>query len=141
MLSLPKVLLLSEDAEESANLQEILGHSAFLSLSRDLSETKRNLEKDDCDVVFCAWSFYRGFWNGWLQVMRERYPDIPVVILSRNGGEREWLEVLEAGAFDLLAFPCQRLSVLGVVQQAMVSHEAKKLNRLAALERVERNVN
>ena len=140
MLPIPKVLLLTGDAQEADLLQEILGNYAFLVYARNISEAKYHLEKIDCDVLFCSWSFYQGFWNDWLQEIRECYPDLPVVILSQNGGTQELLEVLDKGAFDLLAFPCQRPTAIGVVAQAVVSHEARKLRRFAPLTVVKQRV-
>ena len=34
-------------------------------------------------------------------------PDLPVIIICRLGGEKEWAGVLESGAFDLLVAPYQ----------------------------------
>lgn len=128
---MPKVLLLTSDEEEASILLKILGNYALLVRAKNLSEMSRRLEEEGCDLLLCAWVFYRSFWNGALQEVRERYPDLPVVILSRTGGEREWLEVLEAGAFDLLGIPCQKSALLSVIEQAVVSHETRKARRLA----------
>ena len=133
MLCTLKVLVLTGDEEEACHLQEILGNYAFLVHAKDVAEVAFRLEEESCDVLFCAWAFYRDFWNGALQGMRDRYPDLPVVVLSRTGSEREWLEVLEAGAFDLLAFPCQKTALLGVVEQAADSHEARRARKLAIM--------
>lgn len=124
MRSMPKVKLLTADENEACSLQEILGDYAQLVHARNLWEMRNRLEEDGCDVLFCEWAFFRGFWNGALQNMRKHNPDLPVAILSRTDGEPEWLEVLEAGAFDLLGLPCQRPTLVGVVEQAILSHEA-----------------
>ncbi|MBI4458547.1 MAG: hypothetical protein HY648_00635 [Acidobacteria bacterium] len=131
---MPNVLLLTEDEKEACSLQEVLGDYARLVHARGLLELESRLEEGPCDVLICAWSFYAGFWNGALQEIRQRYPDLPVVILSRTGGEREWVEVLRTGAFDLLAFPWREPTVLAVIEQAVVSHKGRKLHRVAAVQ-------
>jgi hypothetical protein len=65
----PKVLLLTGDENEGRSLQEILGDYADLVRVHGLSEMESHLEEGNCDVLFCAWAFYRAFWNGALQEM------------------------------------------------------------------------
>ncbi len=134
---MPRILLLTADENEACTLQEILGDYAHLVHARNLWEMRSRLEEDGCDVFFCAWAFYRGFWNGAFQEVRERYPELPVVVLSHTSGAPEWLEVLEAGAFDFLRFPCQKPTLVGVVEQAIISHEARKARNFAGLRRAE----
>ncbi len=129
MLCMPKVLLLTRDENEARSLQEILGNYARLVRARGLLEAESHLEKGNCNVLFCSWAFYRAFWNGALQEMCDRYPALPVVVLSHTGGEREWLEVLEVGAFDLLALPCEKPALVALVKQAVVSNQARKVQR------------
>lgn len=137
---MPKILLLTGDENEARGLQEILGDYAGLVRVRGLSEMESHLKEGNCDVLFCAWPFYRAFWNGELQEMRDRYPALPVVVLSHTGGEREWLEVLDAGAFDLLSLPCQKPALLGVIEQAVVSHQVRKVRRFEGMRQAEQRV-
>ncbi|OFW12908.1 MAG: hypothetical protein A3H27_07825 [Acidobacteria bacterium RIFCSPLOWO2_02_FULL_59_13] len=137
MLMTPKVLLLTNDDTEAFSLLEILGNYAFLVHARDISEVKSRLEENSCDVLLCAWSFYQPNWDGALQEVRERDPDLPVIVLSRTGGEREWIEVIEAGAFDLLAVPWQESTFRAVVGQAVVSHDARRVRKLADMGSIE----
>jgi DNA-binding NtrC family response regulator len=134
---MPKLLLLTADENEACTLKTILGDFAHLVHARNLWEMRSRMEEDCWDVFFCAWTFYWGFWDGALQEFRERYPDLPVVVISRTGGEQEWLEVLEAGAFDLIGLPCQTPTLMGVVEQAIVSHEAQKAQKFGGLRRAE----
>jgi DNA-binding NtrC family response regulator len=133
MPSVPKVLLLTGDENEASHYQKILGDYALLTHARDIWEMNRHLEEESCDALFCAWAFYQAFWYSELQEMRQRYPELPVVILSRTGGEREWLEVLEAGAFDLLGLPCQRTTLIPLVEHAVVSNEVRQARKIGCL--------
>lgn len=60
-----------------------------------------------------------------LQRMREQYPDLPMVVLSRTGGEPQWFEVLVGGAIDLLVPPYTEHDLLPAVEYAVASYEAR----------------
>ena len=128
MLNEPKVLLISSDETEASTWEEILRDHAMLKSVRSLPELEKSLESDVYDAVFCGWSFHLGTWQDTLQQVRQRCPDVPVVIFCRAGSEREWLKVLEAGAFDLLAAPYQQRTALYVLEQAVASYEERRLH-------------
>ncbi len=124
MLRYPKVLLLSNDGMETAVLEQLLSDHVVLTPVNNLSELISLLGDNDYDALFCAWSFHTGTWNDALEEVREIHPDLPVIILSSSAEEREWLRVLDAGAFDLLVPPYQERSLLAVLEQASASREA-----------------
>lgn len=128
MRSHPKVLLLSNDETETRKLEEALLEYSILRRARTLAELQSNLEQETYDAVFCAWSFHSGTWNDALGQVRQRCPDLPVVIFSETGDEREWVKVLEAGAFDLLVAPYQKHTVIPILEQAAASYEARQLH-------------
>jgi len=129
MIRQPKVLLLTSDHQERRELEEILENHALLACASDLLELKSHLQEGSVDVVFCSWPFYLGSWNGILREVQDQHPDLPVIVLSPSGGEREWMEVMESGVFDLLTWPSPRPWVLAAVEQAAESHDARKLGR------------
>ena len=63
--------------------------------------------------------------NPGLEDLRKPDPDLPVIVVSRTGEEKEWIEVIEVGAFDLLVPPYCERTVLPVPIQAAVSREAR----------------
>ena len=128
MLTHPNVLLLSADSQEMNKWEEILCEHAVLSRARSLVELEHQLESDVYDALFCGWSFRFGTWNDVLRTVQQRCPDLPVIIFSGNGGEKEWVQVLEAGAFDLLVEPYQRRAVLPVLEHAVDSHQGRRLH-------------
>ena len=127
MRSHPKVLLLSSDETETRKLEEVLLEYAILKRAENLAELQSNLG-GAYDAVFCGWSFHTGTWNDALGQVRQRCPDLPVVIFRETGDEREWVKVLEAGAFDLLIAPYQKHSVIPILEQAAASYEARRLH-------------
>jgi DNA-binding NtrC family response regulator len=127
----PKILLLSTDGIESAALQRILNEHVALQKVENLLELQRNLDGGDYDVMFCGWSFHTGTWNDALRQVKQRCPNLPVVIFYKSGGEQEWIEVLEAGAFDLLVPPYRESTVLAVLEHALASHSARRFCEVA----------
>ena len=128
MLCDPKVLLLSSDEAETSIWEEIFREHAILKSVKNLSELQSNLEGGSYDAVFCGWSFHQGSWHEALEQFQQRCPNLPVIVFCREGGEKEWLEALGAGAFDLLVAPYLKCNVLPVLEHAVASHEARRLH-------------
>ena len=129
MVRQPKVLLVSSTETESNVLERVLSEHVSLHTIRNLQDLELALEDESYDAVFCGWSFHKEARDAALKTMQQRFPDLPVVVFSRTGAEQQWIEVLEAGGFDLLVPPYQRSTVLPVLEHAMVSHEARRLRR------------
>ena len=127
MISHPSILLLSSDETETTVLEGILSEHVLLRRVQNLSELQATLEGGRYDAVFCGWSFHQGTWNDALGQVRQRCPDLPVIIFCRLGGEIEWVEALEAGAFDLLVAPYQKRKVLPLLEHAVASYEGRRL--------------
>lgn len=125
MLRVPNVLLLVCDEAVRAILQRLLGPHAELTWVCNEQEMTQRLEQASYDALFCADSLCIGSWQGALEKVQLLYPNLPVIILSGTAGEREWVEVLEAGAFDLLGPPYYERILLAVLEQALDSHEAR----------------
>ena len=127
MLRVPEVLLLVCDTDERAILQKVLEPHAELTCVCTPQEMAEQLEQASYDALFCARSLSVGSWREVLEGVRQFYPHLPVIIVSRTADEEEWLEVLEAGAFELLSPPYYERVLLSVLEHAVVSHEARVL--------------
>lgn len=132
MLSLPKVLLLSDPATETSGLERILDEHVSLHKVTGLMELQTLLDEGCYDAVFCDWSFHRDSWNAAVRQIQQLSPDLPVIIFRGTGGEKEWVQVLEAGGFDLLVAPYQNYTVLPVLEQAVESYEARRMHHAAS---------
>ena len=62
-----------------------------------------------------------------LEEVQACYPVLLTIVLCRAGGEHEWTEVLEAGAFDLLTAPHRECAVLSVLEHAVASRDARAI--------------
>ena len=124
MLAYPKVLLLAGDEREAMNLQQLLFPYVSLTCSPTLAVLGNLLKNGAYDALFCMESPRPETWNDVIREVHQYHPDLPVIILSRTGDEREWQEVLDAGAFDLLAPPYQGRTLVAVLEQAVASRQA-----------------
>ncbi len=132
----PKILLLSGDAAETNLLERILGEHVNLHSIRTLLELQTVLEDGGYDALFCGWSFHQDTWNAALEWVQQRCPDLPVVIFSRAGGEREWIEVIKAGGFDLLVAPYLARTVIPVLEHAVASYQARRAHNAIPVPKV-----
>lgn len=116
-----RVLLLSGDEQDAELLKETLTRHVFLTHVRHIAEALPLLDKERYDVFLCDCHFQGGDWRDGLKAAQERSPELPTVVLCRAGGEQEWIEVLKAGAFDLLSAPFSEHAVLAVLEHAAAS--------------------
>ncbi len=123
-----KVLLLNSDEAESSILRDLLSKHVIVTWARNVPETLGLLDGSSYDALFCNWCFHMGTWHDALKEVQKRYPELPTVIVCRTGEEREWVEVLEAGAVDLLSAPYRECTILAVLEHALASRDARALN-------------
>jgi len=116
----PNILLVGSDPDGSL-LGEMLTHYAAVTRVEGISEALANLETKDYDVLFCQWEIAEESWKSILQEIQKRGREMPVIVFSHCGGEREWTQVLEAGAFDLLVPPYRSYQILTVLEHALAS--------------------
>lgn len=84
MASVPKALLLTSDDDEAHHLRKVIEGDGFVVSPIKFEEVRGSLEEKTYDAVFCTWSFYRANCESALQEVRERYPGVPVIVLSRT---------------------------------------------------------
>ncbi|MBI4463608.1 MAG: hypothetical protein HY647_02785 [Acidobacteria bacterium] len=120
-----RILLLSGEETEAELLREILARHVTLATAATLAEVVEHLRSGHFDAFLCDWSFAGGTWEDALDHVQRRCPDLPTVVISRVGGEREWVEVLTAGDFDLVAAPYCEHTVLSVLENAATCYPAR----------------
>ncbi len=124
-----KVILFGGAEADTGALLELLAKNATTICVPDLPELLRELASDDYDALFCDWSVDTGSrttnWREVLKEVHQRYPEMPVIVVYHGANERDWADVLQAGAFDLMAPPYNEHEVLRVLKDAALSREAK----------------
>lgn len=125
MLSMPRLLVMTNDAHERQFLSEVLSYRADIIFIDNLQDLAQILEKLPFDVVFCDRELMAADWRAVLDEVKRVDPSLPVIVLSRSRKQEEWLEVIQDGAFDLLSAPLVAADVFPVVEHAAASHEAR----------------
>ncbi len=116
----PKVLFVGSDADDG-HVAEILTRFAAVTRVPRIQDALSAAKENPYDAVFCPWEFAGGTWREVLQKAQKLGPPIPVIVLSRWAGEKQWVEVLQAGAFDLLVPPYTHYQILAVLEHALAS--------------------
>ena len=112
-------------------LEKNLPQWASVAIAKTIAEMLDLLSQDEADVVLFDWYFSDGTWKDALREIRARHPKLPAIVISPtqgiDEGIQEWLEVLNAGAFDLLLAPSNPYSVLAMLEQAVSSGQRRRL--------------
>jgi two-component system OmpR family response regulator len=124
----PVALLLTIDPNEKNHVSELLNNNhTVLTHARDLPDMRSRLQDHRPDLLLCDWPYYADCWREVCEAVEKHAPGLPVIVLSRNGGEREWVDALASGAFDLLTWPSPQSTILAAVEHAKASYEARML--------------
>ena len=129
------VLLLSSNEEATRRLRETLARESELATAWNPEELFGLLQSTGYDAFLCDWDCQGGSWRELCRDVKRNYPDLPIILLCRMcpcGGEKEWVEVLEAGYFDLVCAPFSDRQILSVIEHAVASHEARTLLKIVA---------
>ncbi|HLY19073.1 MAG TPA: hypothetical protein VKR61_17710 [Bryobacteraceae bacterium] len=110
------VLLVSPFDEDRLNLRSVLRHSNLQPYTtRTLAEAMEYLRENATPVVICEGDLSDGTWKDLLsQFARMECPPL-LVVTSRFADERLWSEVLNMGAYNVLAKPLSAKEVLYVL--------------------------
>ena len=130
-----RVLLLSSNEEATRLLREALSREAELATAWTPEELFGLLQRTGYDAFLCDWDCPGGGWREVCGNVKQNYPDLPIILLCRMcrcGGEKEWVEVVEAGCFDLVCAPYFDRQILSVIEHAVASREAQTLLKIVA---------
>jgi DNA-binding NtrC family response regulator len=131
-----KVLVVDDDAALRFTLEEVLGDKGFEVVSADSGEKAlAQLIGADAVITDLAMPGMDGF--ALLAKLRERDPDLPVILLTAHGNERTAVQAMKAGAYDYLHKPFSSDELALVVGRAV---EARQLREAAWALRIERAV-
>ena len=148
-----KVLLLSSPESECAiSLQEALAPHGELTVASSLAECVRLLEgpaysaarvapgpvawlkegkTSGFDAFLVGWQCYQGSWKEAVELIHHRAPELPVIVVCRTGGESEWVEVLQAGAVDMIGAPFVEEEILSALMRAVDRQREQALVKTA----------
>jgi DNA-binding NtrC family response regulator len=124
MKTYAKVLVLGNEPEAS-ELTEHLAPGVMVTKAHTLSETTELLDSGHHDLLFCQWECSGGTWRAALAEIQNRRIEVPVIVFCHCGGESDWVEVLNTGAFDLLVPPYSAQEVNAAVEHALASRNER----------------
>ena len=117
---LPKLLVLCEDAETRAALEQSLGGCP---VERVYCTTRLALREAVAahagDAVIYAEDHPGSKLRDLMEWPELREARMPVIAVSRFGGMRDYLDAMEAGAFDYMARPLRGEEVSRIVESAV----------------------
>jgi DNA-binding NtrC family response regulator len=118
------LLLLSSDDETTRLLANALAEMADLTTAWTVKDFFEFLKSSEYDLALCDWDCQGADWRQVCRQVQRDHPDLPIIVVSRCGGEQEWVEVLKEGCFDLITAPYSDRYVLSVIEHAVASREA-----------------
>ncbi|MBZ5667847.1 MAG: hypothetical protein LAO30_25070 [Acidobacteriia bacterium] len=114
------VLAVFPYGEDRTSLASIFARSHWkVRFTRALSQTQTALNRSPTGVVITEACFSDGLcWKDLLYEMQKMEHPPPLIVAGRLADERLWVEVLNLGAYDLLATPFNAKEVLHAVSTA-----------------------
>jgi DNA-binding NtrC family response regulator len=118
--------LLASSADREA-LRAIIGHSKWkLRFEERLGDVRQVLNGEDVGVILSDCTLPDGHsWKDLLRAVEETPPARPLIVTDRLADERLWGEVLNLGAYDLLAQPFHSKEVFQVISLAWQSWRSR----------------
>jgi DNA-binding NtrC family response regulator len=126
---LPPLLVVDDEKNMRASLKGILGSEGFsVRPIESAEEALRVLEREEFFLII---SDYRlGGMNGgeFLKICRERWPNLPTIVITAYATPKLAAEAIKAGAFDYLPKPFEPEELLNVVSRCAERYRLLKEN-------------
>jgi DNA-binding NtrC family response regulator len=120
-----QILVISSELGNQRALVDILHREYWDSIcASTVNECQEVLARRNISLVFCDPQLPDGTYRDVLRMIRSLNIDLPLVVTSRLADWNEYFEVLQEGAFDLIASPYRHTDVIWVILRAQ--HEDKK---------------
>ena len=119
------ILVISSELGNGRALVEILNRERWETIcASTVEEFEELFSTRQLALVFCERQLSDGTYRDVLRTIRARNTNLRLVVTSRLADWDEYLEVLEEGAFDLIASPCRPADVAWAILRA--ERERKK---------------
>jgi DNA-binding response OmpR family regulator len=111
------ILSVSPIDADHLSLEAIIGDSSVTLLkARDLASARLLLGQHDIAAVVCERDLMPGTWMDMLEDIKVMPKPPSLIVASRLADERMWVEVLNLGAWDLVAKPFETSEVIRTVK-------------------------
>lgn len=113
------------------SMAEWLGSLGFyVQMSSSIAQTKKVLASESFDILLCDVRFDDGDGMGLLRFLREKFPSLPVLMMSGYAGPDAACEAIAAGAFDFLSKPIIDQELQAAIDRAIQQHQIQAENSL-----------
>lgn len=136
-----RVLAVSPYEQDHHALRHIFGHTAWSIESADTySGACEQLLRKPTPVVLCEQTLHDGDWRDLLATTQGMQEPSHLVVISKHADDRLWAEVLNLGAYDVLAKPFLAPEVFRIVGLAWRNWMDKRRVQTASAARREGSV-
>ena len=101
------------------------------NVAGNFRDGQQKLREQSYDLLFIDAELPGGPWQHLLQAAVASGKSCEVIVCSRRGDERLWAEVLQSGAYDLIAEPFDEGEVTRIAHRALDSHYLRRFGRFA----------
>ena len=123
-MSKAQALIISLESGDRHDLKSALHQQGLEAVCiSTIGECQNVLGSQKIDVVLCDRRLVDGTYREALEIIHSLKLDIPLVVTSRLADWDEYLEALRAGAFELIASPCDAGELARVIRQAAEEHQ------------------
>ena len=128
--SSPRVVLVAnEEPTARKTLRQLLESANYYVIEADNGRAALGLLSDEIDVVMATLSLPDVSGRDCLRHIRQHFPEIPVILVSRMGEIPEALAVMREGAFECFTRSCHPDQLIARVRQASESSRLARDNR------------
>ena len=119
-----QILVISSELRNQRALADILHREDCEPIcASKVKECQEVLARRNITLVFCDRQLSDGTYRDVLRMIRSLNIDLPLVVTSRLADWNEYFEVLQDGAFDLIASPCQPTDAIWVTRRALAGRQ------------------
>lgn len=117
---MPKILVVDDERSIRNTLQEILAYEKYeVILAEDGFEALEKMEQGPYDVILCDVKMPKMDGIELLEKLKEKDPDVTVVMISGHGTIDTAVEAIKKGAYDFIAKPLDLNRLLITIRNAM----------------------
>ena len=125
-----KLLIVDDEKHIREGLQKALSVDGFdVMLSSDGREAIKMIEEGDIDLVITDLKMPRLSGEELMKKIIERYPYLPVIILTGHGTIENAVEAMRTGAYDFITKPLNIDKLSLIVKRALENSSLKRQNR------------
>jgi two-component system nitrogen regulation response regulator NtrX len=119
-----RILIVDDEESIRTSLQRLLEYKGYATgLAEDGLRGLDMLSEDAYDLVFLDIKMPRMDGIEVLQRIRDRFDDLPVIMITAHGGSQTAVECMKLGAYDFLEKPWEQERLLAIVRNGLMQRE------------------